>query len=105
VVMLHSTFVVQLQLSRVFWMADLLAIVYAVWIVAEAFPSQPARNGGPFTRRAQIVTALVLIATVGRGWYSMRHDHPGRPLVEVGLPDDEWTDVGRWPRDHTPPHA
>jgi hypothetical protein len=98
--MLHSTFAVQLQLSRVFWMADLLAIVYAVWIVAEAFPAR-----GPSTRRAQIVVFVVLIATVARGWYSMRHDHPGRPLVEIGLPDDEWTDVGRWLRDHTPPEA
>jgi hypothetical protein len=98
--MRHSTLAVQLQLSRVFWMADLLAIVYAVWIVAEVFPAR-----APSTRRAQIVAFVVLIATVGRGWYSMRHDHPGRPLVEIGLPDDEWTDVGRWLRDHTPPEA
>jgi hypothetical protein len=116
--MLHSTFAVQMQLSRVFWMADLLAIVYAVWIAAEAFLPDRARtahphpgarpDGGlrsPSTRRAQIVASIVLIATVGRAWYSMRHDHPDRPLVEIGLPDDEWTDVGRWLRDHTPPDA
>lgn len=31
----RSAFIVQMQVSRVFWMADLLATVYAIWWIAE----------------------------------------------------------------------
>jgi hypothetical protein len=101
--MLHSTLAVQLQLSRMFWMADLLATIYAVWLVAEAPVS--SAGGRVSARRAQIVMAVVVIAAVARGWTTLRRDHAGRPLVEIGLPDDEWTDVGRWVREHTPERA
>ena len=45
--------------------------------------------------------AAVLLLICSRGWYTWRHDHPGRPMFEVDLPADEWTDVGRWLREHT----
>jgi hypothetical protein len=98
--MWHSTLAVQLQLSRIFWMADLLATIYAVWLVAEAGAAGSAR-----VTRAQIVCAAMVVIAMARGWYTLRHDHPGRPMFEIVLPDDEWTDVGRWLRDHTPQDA
>jgi hypothetical protein len=112
--MWHSTIAVQLQLSRVFWMADLLATIYAVWLVAEAGSSrtagaagaaEAAGAAGASRTRAQIVFATVLIIATARGWYTLRHDHPGRPLVEIELPNDDWTDVGRWLRAHTATNA
>jgi hypothetical protein len=98
--MWQSTLAVQLQLSRIFWMADLLATIYAVWLVAEAGGSPRFAPG-----RAQIVCVAMVVIAMARGWYTLRHDHPGRPLFEIALPDDEWTDVGRWLREHTPPDA
>jgi hypothetical protein len=98
--MLRSALAVQLQLSRVFWMADLLAFVYCAWLAVEAWAT-PAVS----MRRAQLVMAAVVLLAAGRGWYVLRHDHPGRPLVEIDLPADDWTDVGRWLRDHTPHDA
>jgi len=114
--MLHSAFAVQLQLSRVFWMADLLAFAYVAWIAVEAWQAVPARTASPAltalpasgamsTKRAQIVTIAVMLLAASRGWYVLRHDHPGRPLVEIDLPADDWTDVGRWLREHTPHDA
>jgi hypothetical protein len=104
----RSTLAVQLQLSRIFWLTDLLATIYAVWLFAEAGTSAGAgatRTAAGAVRRAQIVMVAVLILAASRGWYTLRHDHPGRPLIEIGLPADEWTDVGRWIQTHTPPDA
>jgi hypothetical protein len=97
--LLHSAIVVQLQLSRLFWMTELLATVYAAWIVVEA---PFLKDGTTISRwRGRLAFAVLLIAVTGRGWFSLLHDHPGRPLFEIDLPDDSWTDVGRWLRDHT----
>ena len=52
-VALRSALVVQLQISRVFWMADMLAVAYVIWAIAEdgSVPnptqlSEPRRRGG-----------------------------------------------------------
>jgi hypothetical protein len=95
----RSALAVQLQLSRVFWLVDLLAFVYVAWFAVEAGSRMVS------TRRGPLVLAAVVLLAAGRGWYVLRHDHPGRPLIEVDLPADEWTDVGRWLRDHTPHDA
>ena len=97
---LRSALIVQLQISRVFWMADLLAIAYVVWAIAEA----PAAARVPVWRAQALAVVLALVAA-GRGWYVLTVEHPGRPLVELNLPADDWTDVGAWLRTHTPKNA
>jgi hypothetical protein len=83
----------QLQTSRVFWMLDFLAAIYLAWLLAEA-PRSAA------TRRA-IVAGIVAIA-IGRGVFVWRVEHAGEPVVRIGLPQDDWTDVMRW-MSQTPP--
>lgn len=95
--LMHSAIVVQLQLSRLFWMTDLLASVYAAWIAVELVRSpQPVS-----VWRGRIVFAVLLIIVGLRGRFVLWHDHPDRPLFQIDLPADHWTEVGRWLRDHT----
>jgi hypothetical protein len=77
----------QLQTSRVFWMLDFLAAIYLAWLFAEA-PRSIA------VRRAAI--AIALIAAVGRGVFVWGAEHAGNPIVRVGFPQDNWTDVMQW---------
>jgi len=77
----------QLQTSRVFWMADLLAAIYIAWLFGEA-PRAPA------VRRA-IVAAAIAIA-IGRGVFVWRAEHAGNPIVRLTFPQDNWTDAMRW---------
>lgn len=91
----RSAFVVQLQVARVFWMMDLLATVYVIWVIAEWRP--------PW--RAPAVAVILASLAITRGWYVLRVEHAGRPLAEIDLPDDAWKDVSHWLRDHTPKDA
>jgi hypothetical protein len=106
-VALRSALIVQLQISRVFWMADLLAIVYVIWAIAEAtpHPSPLPASGARGIRRAQALAVVLALVAIGRGWYVLTVEHPGRPLVELDLPADDWQDVSAWLRTHTPKDA
>ena len=77
----------QLQTSRVFWMLDFLAAMYLAWLCAEAPRSSTLR-------RAAVV--IVLLAAIGRGAFVWRMEHAGNPVAQIGLPQDNWTDVMRW---------
>jgi hypothetical protein len=112
--LLHSAIVVQLQLSRLFWLVELLASVYCAWIAVEMWripkEDEPEALRPPSPQvvsawRGRLVFLLLLIMVSGRGWFNLRHDHEDRRLFEIELPDDYWTDVGRWLRDHTPHDA
>jgi hypothetical protein len=93
---------VQLQVSRVFWMADLLATVYLIWGVCEA-PRTASdgtlvdwRAGGKRRWRAAIVAGLIGGLALARGMYVLRVEHPGRALVERTLPPGPWREVSSW---------
>ena len=90
-IMMRVALAVQLQVSRVFWLLEYMAALYLVWMALES---------GKDARRW--VTVLVAIAAVSRGVYIMRVEQPGRPIVQVTVPEDAWTDVMRWVR-RTPP--
>ena len=85
----HVALAIQLQPARVFWLLDFLAVVYAVWAIAEG-------RGG--TRRAAAVAAALLLVTAARSAYVMRVEFPGRPLFERSVPGD-WGRVMAWARD------
>jgi hypothetical protein len=74
---------IQLQPARVFWMLDFLAVVYLVWLLAER-----GRTAAP--ARAAVVAALVTAFSAARGLYIMQVQFPDRPLVQVGIRDDDW---------------
>ena len=82
---------VQLQVSRVFWMLDFLAAVYVVWLLVEA----GGRHRSPGTIRGGAVAAIALLAVM-RGGYVMWVEHAGAPVVQLGLPRDDWEDVMAW---------
>jgi hypothetical protein len=93
---------VQLQVSRVFWMADVLATLYLVWWICEGLSVSPARVRSPL--RARVVALVLLAAASVRGWYVLRVEHPGRPFAQAALPADAWTDASAWLR-ATPAHS
>jgi hypothetical protein len=82
---------VQLQVSRIFWMLDLLAAVYLVWLAVEARRPLDARG----TVRRGIVVAVAAAAAM-RGAYVMRAEGADAPVVRVGLPGDPWGDAMGW---------
>ena len=117
--------VVQLQVSRVFWILDILALWYVVWVLVEsqwarrplpfhvtraacglarAVESQWARRLLPFLRDRgtpavqfrHAAVALILVAAVARGSFVTLVERAGRPLLEVDLPPTEWTEVMHW---------
>jgi hypothetical protein len=83
--------VIQLQVSRVFWMLDFLATAYLVWLAVEARRPHTARG----TVRRSVVVAIAILAAI-RGGYVMRAEGPGASIVKLGLPDDQWSDVMAW---------
>jgi hypothetical protein len=89
-VTMGSAFFVQLQISRVFWMLDLLATVSLVSLLVD----QPA--GTTATRWRQAVAALLIAVACARGLWVAMVDHGERPLWSQRLPEDDWTRVMRW---------
>jgi hypothetical protein len=90
---------VQMQTSRVFWALELMATVYVVWWLADARWSRPA---WPPAVRAIAVAAVLSAAALARGAWVTFVEHPGRPVVQLSLPEGPWRDVTRWAATHTP---
>jgi hypothetical protein len=74
---------VQLQISRVFWLVEFVALVCALGIVRS-------------DRVARMLAAALLGVAVARGVYVMAIEHPERPLFAVHLPTSEWTAAMNW---------
>jgi hypothetical protein len=82
---------IQLQPARVFWMLDLLAVAYVVWLVAE--------GGATVTmRRARLAAVVIAALSVARGAYIMRIEFPERRVVQVDVGDDDWGRAMAWAR-------
>jgi hypothetical protein len=82
--------VIQLQVPRVFWMLDFLAIAYLIWLIAEDVKLSP--------RRARIVCLVIALASVTRSAYIKFVKFPDRPIAEIGVPDNDWGRVMTWAR-------
>ena len=81
-------FPVQLQISRVFWLVDVVATIALVGAVAEA--SWLARLGRP------ALAACLLALAAGRGGYILFVEHPERALFRVHLAESPWHDAMRF---------
>ena len=110
--------VVQLQFSRIFWLLDVMAVCYAVWLVVEsplgasrrlaqrpvgrvavalaatASPGPRGSSARPRVRR--VAVALVVVAALARGGYVTFVERADHPLIEIDLPATEWTAVMQW---------
>ena len=83
---------VQLQITRVFWVLDIAALLYlTVWLIDDVTPRL-----GPMWRHAAI--GLLCAFSLVRGYYVLRVE-ADRPLVNWRLPADDWYDVMTWLRD------
>lgn len=91
-----NAFFVQLQISRVFWILDLLATVALIgWLVDRPADDPSARARHSWAQRLAI--GLVALAA-GRGLWLTAVEHRDRPIVSVSLPATDWTRVIEWAR-------
>jgi hypothetical protein len=77
-------FFVQLQIARVFWLIDFLALIYALAVI-------PRRPLG-------IAASLILAASIARGTYILQVEFPERTLFAFDVPRSAWTDAMGWLR-------
>ena len=94
----HLAVAVQLQTSRIFWHVELLATVYLIWALVDV---PLARGAGPSVLARAVAIALV-VTGIARGIYILRVQFD-RPLVRVGLLEDDWQQIATWARTATPP--
>ena len=87
---------VELQFNRVFWLIDLVGIVYLAWFLVESPLGLRWRApvSGMRPRRAVVVVVALLALT--RGGYRVFVERAGQPIVQVQLADTDWNDVMRW---------
>jgi hypothetical protein len=78
---------VQLQITRVFWLVEFVALAYVLALADD-------HRGG--RRPAVIAAALLLTISVARGTYVMTVERPERALFAVHLPQSPWQDAMRW---------
>lgn len=84
--MQHLALAVQLQITRVFWVLDFVALAGVAWWITQS-------------RRAAIaVLAILGAASAARGYYLLEVDQPERALVRVSLPETPWVDAMQWLR-------
>jgi hypothetical protein len=75
---------VQLQITRVFWILDFVAIASIAWWLAQS------------RKAAMIAIGVCLVGSMARGYYLVEVDQPERRLVTIDLPDTPWVDAMRW---------
>jgi hypothetical protein len=85
VVRAKLAFPVQLQISRVFWLVDFVALICLIGLVRRE-------------RTARALAATLVAVTLIRGVYVMAVEHPDRSLFAVHLPASDWDDALRWIR-------
>lgn len=79
---------VQLQISRVFWLVDIVATVYVLGAIADTAPGR---------QDVGLALVVVLVAiSVARGAYIMYVEQPDRALFAVRLPESQWESAMRW---------
>jgi hypothetical protein len=76
---------VQLQISRVFWLVDFVALICLIGLVRHE-------------RTAKAVAATLVAVAVVRGIYVMAVEHPERPLFAIHLAASDWDDAMTWIR-------
>jgi hypothetical protein len=82
-VIARLAFPVQLQISRVFWLVDVLATIYLLSLLVD--------------RRAARAAAIVLVLiSFARGTYIMLVERPDRALFAWHLAESPWEDAMRW---------
>jgi len=79
----HVAFPVQLQISRVFWIVDVLATIYGLSLLRRESV-------------ARVVAFAILLVSFARAVYVMGIERPDRELFGLHLPESPWTDAMHW---------
>jgi hypothetical protein len=82
-VVARLAFPVQLQISRVFWLVDALATIYALSLLVNQ-------------RAAKAVAIALVLISLTRGTYIMLVERPDRALFSMHLVESPWEDAMRW---------
>jgi len=82
-VVARVAFPVQLQISRVFWMVDVIATIYVLSLVRR-------------DAAARMLAMAIVVVAIARGAYVMVVERPERGLFALHLPDAPWTDAMNW---------
>jgi hypothetical protein len=77
---------VQLQITRVFWVMDFIALGYVAWWMTRHH------------RVAAAVVGLLAVASAGRGYYLLEVNQPERELARIDLPQTPWNAAMTWLR-------
>lgn len=75
---------VQMQITRVFWVMDFIAMGYVAWWLTR----QP--------RVAMAVVGLLAVASASRGYYLLEVNQPERQMATVNLAASPWNDAMTW---------
>ena len=87
---------VQLQFNRIFWLLDVVGVVYFGWLLVESpLRFRPPTRATRVTPRRAVVVVIALLALT-RGSYLVFVERAGQPIVQVQLADNDWNDVMRW---------
>ena len=82
---------VQLQVNRIFWLLDVAVACYLAWWLIDGVGARWS------TTVRRVALALLVGASAARGVYLIQVS-PGRPLVELELPQTSWTQAMEWLR-------
>jgi len=82
----HIALAVQLQITRVFWVLDFVALAGVAWWITQS------------RRTALAALAILGVASAARGYYLLEVNQPERELVRIELPDTPWVDAMQWLR-------
>ena len=85
---------VQMQIPRVFWLVELVALL-AIVVLLSTIPRRAVARG---------VAVFLLVVSAARGGVVLFGEKDGR-LVTIDLPADDWTAAMSWLRDNTPRDA
>jgi hypothetical protein len=81
------SFFVELQISRVFWIVDVMATIYVIAAIERI---------GTQAKMIRAAAAVLIAFSCTRGLYSLYVDHPERRLFAFALEDSPWHDAMRW---------
>lgn len=80
----------QLQISRVFWLIDFVALMYGIALLADLSRRPHARVS---LRAAAVVIAAL---SIGRGAFVMLSEYSERRVFQLTLPASDWTAAMGW---------
>ncbi len=92
----HVALAVQLQVNRVFWLIDGVGLVYFAWLLFESPLRAGARAAAGVVTPRRVFVVFIALLTMWRGGYRGFVERPDRPVVEVGPPAGDWTDLMVW---------